>query len=89
MTEKDLLIVVHAINKFKHYLTWYECFVHIYHASIIYLMNKPNMNGRIIRWFMLLEQFYLTILGKPDKQNIVAIFLSRLTIPNEEGMIDD
>jgi hypothetical protein len=43
----------------------------------------------MIRWFLLLQQFDLTILDKPGKQNVVAYFLSRLTIPTEEDMIDD
>jgi hypothetical protein len=37
----------------------------------------------------LLQQFDLTILDNPSKKNVVAYFLSRLTIPTEEDMIDD
>jgi hypothetical protein len=75
--------------KFRHYVTGYQVFVHIDHAAIRYLMNKPDINGRIIRWLLLLQQFDLTILDKPGKQNVVADFLSRLTIPTEGDMIDD
>jgi hypothetical protein len=89
VTENEFLAVVHALNKFRHYVTGYKFFVHIDHASIRYLMNKPDINGRIIRWILLLQQFDLTILDKPGKHNVVAYFLSRLTIPTEEGMIDD
>jgi hypothetical protein len=81
--------VVHALNKFRHYVIGYKVFVHIDHAAIRYLMNKLDINGRIIRLFMLLQQLDLTILDKPIKQNVVTYFLSRLTIPIEEGMIDD
>jgi hypothetical protein len=81
--------VVHALNKFIHYVTGYKFFVHTDHATIRYLINKPAINGRIIKWFMLLQQFDLTILDKPRKQNVVSDFLSRLTIPTEEGMLDD
>jgi hypothetical protein len=52
-------------------------------------MNKSDINGRIIVWLLLLQQFDLTIIDKPGKKNVVADFLSRLTSPNEEGMIDD
>jgi hypothetical protein len=77
-------------DKFRHYVTGYKVFVHTDHVSIRYLMNKPDINGRMIRWFLLLQQFDLTILDKPGKQNVVAyFFLSRLTSPTEEGMIDD
>jgi hypothetical protein len=70
-------------------LQGYKFFVHTNHAAIIYLMNKPNSNGGLIRWFLLLHQIYLTILDKPGKHNVVANFFSTLTIPTEEGMSDD
>jgi len=34
VTEKEFLAVVHAINKFKHYTTGYETFVHTDHSTI-------------------------------------------------------
>ena len=53
-------------------------------------MNKPNVNSRIIRWLLLLQQFHLTIIDKEGKENVVAFFLSRLDLPaGEEGMVDD
>ena len=53
-------------------------------------MNKPNVNAWIIRWLLLLQQFDLTIVDKPSKENVVVDFLSRLTLPTgEEGMVDD
>jgi hypothetical protein len=52
-------------------------------------IHKHDINGRMIRWFLLLQYLYLTILDKPGKQNVVADLFSRLTIPTEEGMIDD
>lgn len=53
-------------------------------------MNKPDVNVHIIRWLLLLQQFDLTIIDKPGKENVVAYFLSRLTLPTgEEGMVDD
>lgn len=55
VTEKELLDVVHSLNKFRHYITGYQTFVHTDQAAIKYLMNKPDMNARIIRWFLLLQ----------------------------------
>ena len=57
---------------------------------IKYLMNKPDVNARIIRWLLLLQQFDLTILDKPSKENVVVDFLSRLDLPaGEKGTVDD
>ena len=53
-------------------------------------MNKPTVNARIIRWLLLLQQFDLTIVDEPGKENVVADFLSRIDLPvGEEGMVDD
>jgi len=54
-TEKELLAVVHSLNKFKHYIIGYQTFVHTDDVAIIYLMNKPDVNAHIIRWFILLQ----------------------------------
>jgi hypothetical protein len=51
-------------------------------------MKKPNINGRMIRLFLLLQKIDLTILDNPRKQNVVAEFLSRLTIPIEDDVTD-
>eukprot|EP00253_Pinus_taeda_P005571 PITA_05571 len=90
VTEKEFLAVVHALNKFRHYITGYQTFVHTDHAATRYLMNKPDVNAHIIRWLLLLQQFDLTIIDKPGRENVVADFLSRLDLPaGEEGTVDD
>ena len=48
------------------------------------------MNAIIIRWFLLLQSFDLTIIDKPGRENVVADFLSRIALStDEEGMVDD
>jgi len=36
---EEILAVVHAINKFRHYTTLFQVFVHIDHSTIRFLMN--------------------------------------------------
>jgi hypothetical protein len=55
VTEKELLVVVHAINKFRHYIIGYQDFVHIDHSAIKFLMNKPVENPRVTIWLLLLQ----------------------------------
>ena len=38
--EKELLAIVHSLNKFRHYITGYQTFVHTDHATIRYLMKN-------------------------------------------------
>ncbi len=48
VTKKELLAIVHSLNKFRHYITGYQTFVHTDHAAIRYLMNKLDVNTHII-----------------------------------------
>lgn len=59
VTEKEFLVVFHAINKFRHYIIGYETLVHINHSAIRYFMNKPITNGRVTRWLLLLQEFII------------------------------
>jgi len=81
MTKKEFLVVVHAINKFRHYIT--GVFVHTDHSAIRFLMNKPITNRRITHWLLLLHEFDITFLDKYEKDNVLADFLSRLIIDDD------
>ena len=83
VTEKEFLAVIFAINKFRHYITGYEVFVHTDHSMIKYLMKKPLKSDRVTRWLLLLQDFNVTIVDRPGKSNVVADFISRLDNPGE------
>jgi hypothetical protein len=89
VTKKEFLAVVHAINKFRHYITGYEVFVHTDHSTIRFLMNKPITNGRVTRWLLLLQEFNITVLDRPGKDNVVADFLSRIKNEDDDIPVDD
>jgi hypothetical protein len=52
-------------------------------------MKKYVTNARVTRWLLLLQEFDITILDKPGKDNVVADFLSRLTNNNDATPVDD
>jgi hypothetical protein len=52
-------------------------------------MNKPITNGRITRWLLLMQEFNITVLNRPGKENQVAEFLSRLKTPGEIVPVSD
>eukprot|EP00253_Pinus_taeda_P012729 PITA_12729 len=89
VTEKEFLVVLYDINKFRHYITRYPTFVHTNHAAIRYLMNKHVTPGRITRWLLLLQEFDITIVDKLGKDNVVADFLSRIECDGKETPIED
>ncbi|KAH9658293.1 hypothetical protein KPL70_023432 [Citrus sinensis] len=78
-TEKELLTVIFALDKFCSYLIGSSTVVYSNHAAMRYLMSKQDAKPRLIRWILLLQEFNLTIKDKKGTENVVADHLSRLT----------
>lgn len=74
MIEKELLVVVHCLNKSRHYIIGNQAFIYTDHGVIKHLINKRNVNAKIIRWLFLLQQFDLTVIDKLGIENVVADF---------------
>eukprot|EP00253_Pinus_taeda_P016168 PITA_16168 len=89
VTEKEFLAVIHAVNKFRHYITGYSVILYTDHFAIKYLANKPITNGRITRWLILLQEFDITIKDRLGKENLVADFLSRMPKPIDAAAVED
>ena len=84
-----MLAVVHAINKFRHYIIGYQAFVHTDHSTIKFLMKKPVTNPRVTRWMLLLQEFNINIIDRPGKDNLVADFLSRMIHLGDNALAED
>ena len=63
-TEKELLAVVFALDKFRAYLVGYFIVVFTYHSTLKYLLTKQDAKARLIRWILLLQEFNLQIKDK-------------------------
>ena len=53
-TEKELLAIVFAFDKFRTYLIGNRVIVHIDYSTIKHLMTKKDAKLRLIRWVLLL-----------------------------------
>ncbi|KAI3673298.1 hypothetical protein L6452_39415 [Arctium lappa] len=77
-TEKELLAVVFAFDRFRSYLIDTKVIVHTDHSAIKYLFSKTDAKPWLIRWVLLLQEFDIEILDRKGVDNQVADHLSRI-----------
>jgi hypothetical protein len=77
-TEKELLVVVFAIDKCESYLVGAKVVVYTDYAALKYLLTKKDAKPRLIRWILLLQEFDLEIRDKKGVKNSVSDHLSRM-----------
>nr|GEW93193.1 reverse transcriptase domain-containing protein [Tanacetum cinerariifolium] len=86
-TEKEMLAVVYAFEKFRSYLIMNKNIVHTDHSALKYLFAKKDAKARLLWWVLLLQEFDFKVLDTKGSKNLVADHLSRLENPYE-NMID-
>ncbi|RVW73645.1 Retrovirus-related Pol polyprotein from transposon 17.6 [Vitis vinifera] len=69
-TEKELLAVVFALDKFRAYLVGSSIVVFTDHSALKYLLTKQDAKARLIRWILLLQEFNLQIRDKKGVENV-------------------
>ncbi|GJV64865.1 reverse transcriptase domain-containing protein, partial [Tanacetum coccineum] len=87
VTEKELLAVVYAFEKFRSYLVLSKTIVYTDHSALKYLFNKQDAKPRLIRWVLLLQEFTIEIRDKKGAENLAADHLSRLENPYQGDLL--
>ncbi|GKC33768.1 reverse transcriptase domain-containing protein [Tanacetum coccineum] len=85
-TEKELLAVVYAFEKFRSYLVLSKSIVYTDHSAIKYLFAKKDAKPRLMRWILLLQEFDVVIRDKKGAENLAADHLSRLENPHQDKL---
>ncbi|GJV17382.1 reverse transcriptase domain-containing protein [Tanacetum coccineum] len=87
VTEKELLAVVYAFEKFWSYLVLSKTIVNTNHSALKYLFAKQDAKPRLLRWILLLQEFNIEIRDKKGARNLTADHLSRLENPHQGDLI--
>ncbi|GKA61921.1 reverse transcriptase domain-containing protein [Tanacetum coccineum] len=82
-TEKEMLAVVYAFEKFRSYLIMNKSVVYTDHSALKYLFNKKDAKARLLRWVLLLQEFDFKVIDTKGAENYAADHLSRLENPYE------
>ena len=76
--EKEFLVIVFALEKFRFYIVGSLVTIFTDHAVLKYLLSKQDTKPQLTRWILLCQEFNLTINDKKGIENGVADHLSRL-----------
>nr|GEX97837.1 reverse transcriptase domain-containing protein [Tanacetum cinerariifolium] len=83
MTEKEMLAVVYAFEKFRSYLILNKSIVYTDHFALKYMFSKKDSKARLLRWVLLLQEFTFKVVDIKGAENLAADHLSRLENPHQ------
>ena len=85
--EQELLGIVWAVGKWRHYLAGSHFTIQTDHDSLKNLPNQPAVNRRVWKWVQVLQGYDCDIVHIAGKAN-PADFLSRRSIQELRSMVD-
>nr|GEW16764.1 reverse transcriptase domain-containing protein [Tanacetum cinerariifolium] len=85
-TEKELLAVVYAFEKFLHYLVLSKTIVYTDHSALKYLIAKQDAKPSLLWWILLLQEFDVIIHDKKRAENLAVDHLSRLENHHQDDL---
>jgi hypothetical protein len=88
-TDRECLAMVFSAKKFRHYLLLNPVVFFVDHLALRYMVNKPDLSGRVARWVLLLEELDYVVEYKPGRLHKQADHLSRLSETIGKDEIDD
>jgi hypothetical protein len=75
--EREGLAIVWALQKFQVYLFGKHFWLETDHQPLIHIQRANPVNGRLMRWALILQPYCFTIRSIKGSENVGADFLSR------------
>nr|GEV07064.1 hypothetical protein [Tanacetum cinerariifolium] len=75
-TEKEMLVVVYAFEKFQSYLIMNKIIMYTDHSALKYLFAKKDSKAILLRWVLLLQEFTFKVIDTKGAENLAANHLS-------------
>ncbi len=66
--------MVLALHNFRHYLLRKKFVFYVDHMALVYLVNKPQVLGRVVRWILLFSEYDFTLVCKLGKIHVLQMF---------------
>nr|GEY84405.1 retrovirus-related Pol polyprotein from transposon 297 family [Tanacetum cinerariifolium] len=76
-TEKEMLAVVYAFEKFRSYLIMNKSIVYTDHSALKYLFAMKDAKARFLRWILLFQEFDFKVVDTKAAENYAADHFSR------------
>ena len=83
-TDREMLSLVNALKKFRHFLLGVRFKVVTDHQALTYLMSMKDPHGRIARWLVFLMPFEFDICYRKGKKLVNADALSRMPVDDPD-----
>ncbi|GJX47578.1 reverse transcriptase domain-containing protein, partial [Tanacetum coccineum] len=84
-TEKEMLAVVYAFEKFRSYLIMNKSVVYTDHSALKYLFNKKDAKARLLRWVLLLQEFDFSLIDTKGAENYPLETLNMVTSHDDQN----
>nr|GEX38383.1 reverse transcriptase domain-containing protein [Tanacetum cinerariifolium] len=82
-TEKEMLAVVYAFEKFRSYLIMNKSIVYTNHSALENLFSKKDSKARLLCSVLLLQEFTFKVIDTKGAENLATDHLSRLENPHQ------
>ncbi len=64
--------MVYVLHKFGHFLLGNKFVFYVDHMALVYLVNKPHVSRRIVRWLLLFLEYEFIVVYKLGKTHVVV-----------------